>query len=248
VSWADALLLIAGGLIAGVVNAFSGGGSFLTFPLLMAVGLPPQVANATNRVAIVLQCVAGSATYQRHHVFPWRSLPWFAVPMVLGAIPGAMLASHLDEAVFRKVSAVFLAAMISTVFIDPRKWTRSDPEGGHFRWWHAPIFFLVGIYGGFLQVGIGTIKLGLFVLIAGFDVVRGNALKFGLAALYSLAALLLFARNGQVDWLAGGILAIGTVVGGSVGAQLVVTRGTKWVRYVVLLSGLAAVLELLLGD
>jgi hypothetical protein len=78
--------------------------------------------------------------------------------------------------------------------------------------------------------------------------VRGNALKFGLAALYSLAALLLFARNGQVDWLAGGILAIGTVVGGSVGAQLVVTRGTKWVRYVVLLSGLAAVLELLLGD
>ncbi|MCB9466355.1 MAG: sulfite exporter TauE/SafE family protein [Candidatus Eisenbacteria bacterium] len=240
-------LLVAGGLIAGIVNAFAGGGSFLTFPLLMAVGLPPQVANATNRVAIVLQCTAGSATYHRHGVFPWRPLPWFAIPMVIGAVPGAMLASHLDESSFRKVSAFLLVAMISTIFIDSKKWTREKPEGGRFHWWHAPVFVLVGVYGGFLQAGIGPIMLGLLVLTAGFDVVRGNAIRFGLAGIFNLAALLLFASQGQVNWLAGAILAVGNTAGGVIGAHLVVRRGTRWVRYVVLASGLAAVAKLLLG-
>ncbi|MEZ4649058.1 MAG: sulfite exporter TauE/SafE family protein [Candidatus Eisenbacteria bacterium] len=243
----DALLLVAGGLLAGVVNAFAGGGSFLTFPLLMAIGLPPQVANATNRVAIVLQCAAGSATYHRHGVFPRRLLPSFALPMVLGAIPGALLASHLDESVFRKVSAVLLAAMISTIFIDSKKWTGENADGGRFRWWHGPVFLIVGAYGGFLQAGIGPIMLGLLVLTAGFDVVRGNAIRFGLAGIFNLAALLLFAYGGQVNWLAGLILAIGNTAGGMIGAHLVVRRGTRWVRYVVLASGLAAVAKLLLG-
>lgn len=242
----DIVLLIVGGLFAGVINAFSGGGSFLTFPLLMAAGLPPQVANATNRVGIVVQCLGGIATYQRHHVFSWKQLPWFGIPMVLGAVPGALLASRLDEGVFRKLSALFLAAMIATVFIDGKKWTREVGEGRRV-WWHLPLFFLLGIYGGFLQVGIGTIKIALLVLVAGFDVVRGNALKFGLAFLYSLTSLLLFAGSGQVDWLAGAVLAIGNLAGGALGAHLVVLRGTKWVRYVVLASGIAAVLELLLG-
>lgn len=247
-SWEMALLLIPGGFLAGVVNAFSGGGSFLTFPLLMALGLPPQVANATNRVGVVLQCVSGTVTYERHHVFPWRVLPGLGLAMVLGAIPGALAASHFDEGLFRKVSAGLLALMIATVFIDSKKWTREDPEGGRIRRWHYPVFFLLGVYGGFLQVGIGTIKLGLLVLTAGFDVVRGNALKFGLAALYSGTALILFAGNGQVDWMAGALLAVGNIIGGAVGAHLVVRRGTRWVRYVVLASGLAAVLKLLLGD
>ncbi len=241
----DATVLIIGGFFAGVANAFAGGGSFITFPLLMAAGLPPQVANATNRIAIVLQCASGTATYHRHGVMPWSSLPKVLPPMVLGAIPGAMLASHLDEDLFRRVSAVLLALMIVTLFLDPKKWTREAPEGGRIQLWHWPIIALLGFYGGFLQVGIGTFVLGFFVLGAGFDVVRGNALKFALAAIYNAAALAYFAYSGQVNWTAGLILAIGNVAGGILGAHWVVGHGLRWVRYVVLISALGAVAKLL---
>ena len=88
-------LLIAGGFVGGIGNALSGGGSFLTFPILMWLGLPPQVANATNRIAIILQCIGGTAAYHRAGVMPYRALLRTALPMVAGAIPGALLAASL---------------------------------------------------------------------------------------------------------------------------------------------------------
>jgi len=119
-------VLIAGGFLCGVINALAGGGSFLTLPLLFWIGLPPQVANATNRVAIVLQCVTGIAAYQRKRVLPWGHLPALAVPTVLGALLGAYLAAHVDETLFRRAAAVLFAIMAATVFVDPGRWARRD--------------------------------------------------------------------------------------------------------------------------
>jgi uncharacterized membrane protein YfcA len=243
----EVTVLVAGGVLAGIINAFAGGGSFISFPLLMWAGLPPQVANATNRVAIVLQCMTGTVNYHRHGVLPWRDLLKVVPAMILGALPGAWYASHLDEDLFRKLSAFFLFLMLGTMFIDPKKWTSESPEGGRIRYWHLPGFVLLGLYGGFLQVGIGSFILGLFVLAGGYDVVRGNALKFALAGIYNAAALVLFARSGQVNWWAGGVLAIGMMIGGAIGSQLVVLRGVRWVRYVVIASAIAAIIKLLAG-
>lgn len=240
---ANVALLIAGGFIGGIGNAFSGGGSFITFPILMWLGLPPQVANATNRIAIILQCIGGSATYHRAGVMPYRALLRTALPMVVGAIPGALLAARIDEGEFRAVSALLLALMIVGLFVDPKKWTRVS-EGGHIRGRHLPWLVLLGVYGGFLQVGIGTLVLGFLVLFAGFDVVRGNALKFGQAIIYNAFALALFAGFGQVDWIAGIVLGIGTIAGGIVGASLVVRSGARWVRWAVVASAILGVIEL----
>jgi uncharacterized protein len=237
-------LLIAGGFVGGIGNALSGGGSFLTFPILMLLGLPPQVANATNRIAIILQCIGGTATYHRAGVMPYRALLRTALPMALGAIPGALLAAQIDEGEFRVISALLLALMIVSLFVDPKKWTRTS-EGGQVRGRHIPWLVLLGVYGGFLQVGIGTLVLGFLVLFAGFDVVRGNALKFGQAIVYNAVALALFAGFGQVDWVAGIVLGIGTIAGGAVGASLVVRSGTRWVRWAVVLSAILGVIELL---
>ncbi|MEZ4654660.1 MAG: sulfite exporter TauE/SafE family protein [Candidatus Eisenbacteria bacterium] len=236
--------MIVGGFLGGVGNALSGGGSFLTFPLLIWLGLPPQVANATNRIAIVLQCAAGSATYHRAGVMPYRDLLRTVVPMIAGAIPGAILASRIDEGRFRIVSAILLTLMIAGLFIDPKKWTRASSEG-RIRPRHWVWLFLLGIYGGFLQVGSGTLVLGFLVLFAGFDVVRGNALKFGQAMVYNAVALALFAGVGQVDWWIGIVLAIGTMAGGAVGATLVVRQGARWVRWAVVASAILGVGKLL---
>ena len=237
-------LLIAGGFVGGIGNALSGGGSFLTFPILMWLGLPPQVANATNRIAIILQCIGGTAAYHRAGVMPYRALLRTALPMVAGAIPGALLAARIDEGEFRAVSAVLLALMIVSLFVDPQKWTRIS-QGGHVGPRHIPGLVLLGVYGGFLQVGIGTLVLGFLVLFAGFDVVRGNALKFGQAIVYNAFALALFAGFGQVDWIAGVVLGIGTIIGGTVGASLVVRSGARWVRWAVVASAILGVIELL---
>jgi uncharacterized membrane protein YfcA len=238
--------LIAGGFFCGVINALAGGGSFLTLPLLFWIGLPPQVANATNRVAIVLQCVTGIAAYQRKRVLPWGHLPALVVPTVLGALLGAYLAAHLDETLFRRAAAVLFAIMAATVFVDPGRWARRDSLG-HIRPRLYPLFFLMGVYGGFLQAGIGVVLISSLVLLGGYDVVRGNALKCALTLVFTTAALLLFASVGQVRWAIGLCLAAGSMAGGYVGAHLVMAKGSPWVRAFVVLAAAAAIAKLLLG-
>ena len=239
-------LLVAGGFACGVINAMAGGGSFVTLPLLLLIGLPPQIANATNRVAIVLQTAAGVATYHHHGVRPWRHLPPIAVPTVLGSFLGAWLAAHIDEADFRKAAAVLFVVMIGTVFLDPKRWQRRATLGT-IRPWLYPVFFLMGIYGGFLQAGLGVLLIGTFVVLGGYDVVNGNALKFSLAFAFTAAALITFAGYGQVQWLTGLALAVGTVIGGIVGARLVISQGVKWVRWFVVVAAVGAIVKLLSG-
>jgi uncharacterized protein len=237
-------VLAAGGFLCGIINALAGGGSFVTLPLLMMIGLPPQIANATNRVAIALQCLAGTATYHRHKVLLWSHLARIAIPTVLGSILGAYLAAEVDETIFRRVAAVLFVIMIATVFVNPKKWAKKDAIG-EIKLIYLPLYFLMGIYGGFLQAGLGTLLISSLVLIGGYDVVRGNALKFALAFTFTLGALLVFAGKGQVQWIPGLTLAIGTITGGIVGAKIVIKDGARWVRWVVVLSAIGAIFKLL---
>lgn len=241
------VLLILAGFGCGVINAMAGGGSFLTFPLLLFLGLSPQVANATNRIAIVLQCAGGVATYSRAGVMPWRALLPLYIPTGLGALVGALLASHLDDDAFRTVTAVLLVLVAGAVFVDPKRWVEERPDAGHLelRWY--PVLFLIAVYGGFLQIGVGMITLPFLLFAGNYDVVRSNVLKFGLVLGYQLVALLVFGFTDKVNWTVGLVLAIGTLAGGSVGAHLVVRQGARWVRYVVPVAALAAVAKLLLG-
>lgn len=237
-------LLIAGGILCGIINALAGGGSFVTLPLLLLIGLPPQVANATNRVAIALQCAAGTATYHRHKVLLWSHLPGIAIPTVLGSLLGSYLAATVDETIFKRVAALLFVFMVATVFIDAKKWARENAIGRISPKFY-PIYFLMGIYGGFLQAGLGTLLISMFVLVGGYDVVRGNALKFALAFCFTVAALVVFAGMGQVQWVIGLALAAGTITGGIVGARLVIAKGTRWVRWVVVASAIGAIIKLL---
>ena len=234
-------LLFLGGLLAGALNVLAGGGSFLTLPILIFLGLPATVANGTNRVGILLQNVAATASFQRDRVMQWRFTARMAVPAIIGAAGGTLVALQTGDTSFRRI--------LATLMIVVTLWTLWDPAGRmKGRKPASPAvmaagFFLVGLYGGFVQAGVGFLILALTTW-AGFDLVRGNAVKVLLVLLFTVVSLAIFAWNGQVAWTVGLVLAAGTILGGLAGARLTILKGHAWVRGVVTVVVIAMAIRL----
>jgi len=237
------VLILLGGFLAGVVNTLAGGGSIITLPLLIFAGLPATMANATNRVAIVLQNAGALAGFRRHGHRPGREAWILLVPSILGGAIGALLAVDVNEALLRKIIGVILVLMLYPILRRPSR-HRIRPAPSGIKPWMWVAYFLIGVYGGFLQVGVGFLYLGLLAGIQRFDLVRANLLKVFFVLAYSLFALILFAWKAKVDWTAGLALALGTTGGGWLGAKLAVERGERWIRIVLVISVLVASLEL----
>lgn len=240
------LALFAAGLVAGVINVVAGGGSFLTLPILIFLGLPAGVANGTNRVGILLQNVAAVWSFERHGVLDRGALRWAAIPATAGAALGTWAAIEIPDEAFERVLALLMVA-ISLYTL----WRPAAPTGTASvaverpRWLLAAIFFAIGIYGGFVQAGVGFFLLA-GTTFAGLDLVRGNAVKVLTVLVFTLLSLMLFAMAGKVVWLAGLALGAGTVLGGLLGVRLTVLKGHRWVRAVVTIAIVVFAVKLLI--
>ncbi len=229
------LLLFLVGLIAGTLNVIAGGGSMLTLPVLIFLGLPPTVANGTNRVAILIETMGASWSFHRRGLI---SKEWLLValpPAVLGAVLGTLAAVSIGEIAFQRILAVILVGAAAwTVWhpTRPPEETDADLPTGARRWAYVAGFFLIGVYGGFIQAGVGFLLLAA-TSVAGLNLIRGNALKVIVVLAFTPLALVLFAWNGKVDWAMGFALAAGNLLGGLAGVHLQVLKGHTWVRSVV---------------
>lgn len=244
------LALFGAGLVAGVINVLAGGGSFLTLPVLIFLGLPATTANGTNRVGILLQNVGAVWSFHRHRVLPWRWALAAALPATAGAGLGTWIAFQVSDEAFRKTLAFLMVGITLFTLLDPVQRLRARKRGpgesagepqpgselpelaGGRLLGVAGGFFLVGIYGGFVQAGVGFFILAVITL-AGLDLVRGNALKVLSILVFTGLSLALFALGGAVDWALGLVLGAGTLVGGQVGVRLTVLKGHRWVKGVV---------------
>lgn len=236
-----ACLLVAVGLFAGTVNTVAGGGSLITLPALMLLGLSPAVANASNRVGVLLQSAVACRSLTRNG-WPPGLLPRAGVAGA-GAALGAALALALDASTFRFVIAAVMVLMLAVLVFDPKRFLEPAPPK-HLSWVLLG-FFVAGLYGGFLQAGVGILLLAVGTLLAGEDLAQANTTKNVLVFLFTLPALAVFAAQGAVDWAAGGWLALGSAIGGGLGARLVKTKGARFVRWVLVASVLAGVLRLI---
>ena len=235
------LVLFVVGCVAGTLNVLAGGGSFLTLPVLLFLGLPAPLANGTNRVAILAQNTGAVWSFRRQGFFDRHSLLWAALPATAGAVLGAWLALDIGEIAFRRLLAVLMVVLSAVSLWSPR-WRAGE---GRPRW--APVaFFVVGIYGGFIQAGVGFLVLAV-TTAAGLDLVRGNAVKVLSVLCWTAAALAVFAANGSVDWRLGAVLAAGMLVGGVTGARLTVLKGHRWVKVVVTVTAILFAVGLWLG-
>lgn len=233
----NSLLLFLVGLVAGTLNVIAGGGSLLSLPVMIFLGLPPTVANGTNRVAILLQNVGASWSFHRRGLVSKEWLLLTVPPAVVGAVLGTVAAVQIGELEFQRTLAVILVVAAAWQIWNPIKLHadgNADLPEGMRRWAFVTAFFLIGVYGGFIQAGIGFLLLAA-TSAAGFNLIRGNALKVVVVLGFTPLALVLFAWNGKVDWAMGFALAAGNFLGGLAGVHLQVLKGHKWVRGVVTL-------------
>ncbi|MEZ4416649.1 MAG: sulfite exporter TauE/SafE family protein [Gemmatimonadota bacterium] len=244
------ILLFLVGCLAGTLNVLAGGGSMLTLPVLIFLGLPATVANGTNRVAILVQNVGAVWGFSRHRLLPWRWAGFTVAPAIIGALLGSWLATRMGDAVLENIIAgIMLVVAIWTIW-DPLGAKNpgedaSVPQGLLARSALAAAFLAIGMYGGFIQVGVGFLLLAATTW-AGFDLVRGNALKVLVVLGFTVPALITFARNDMVDWRLGTALAAGNLLGGLLGVRLSVLKGHVWIKRVVLVAVVVMALRLFL--
>ncbi len=245
------VIILAAGVIAGFINTLAGGGSLLTIPALLFAGLSSPVANATNRVAVVMQSLVGAARFRQKKVFVVKEALPMLLPAFVGSIVGASVAAELDQRVFDIVLGIVLLSMVATLFFDPAKMAQrfaatDDGQGPTVihRVISAAAFFAIGLYGGFIQVGVGFLLIIGISTLFGFDLVKTNAVKLLVVGLYSLFALGVFALHGQVLWLHGIVLGLGNVIGALVGVRFALHRGTAAIKAVVVLAVALSALQL----
>ncbi len=227
------LILLVAGFIAGTLNVVAGGGSFLTLPVLIFLGLPATVANGTNRVAVLTQNVGAVWSFHRHGVMDWRtSLLWAALPAMMGAWLGAELALLIGDEAFKDTLALLMVAVTLWTLWDPLKGKLNSSPGGRPWWMMVLAFFVVGVYSGFVQAGVGFLILAATTL-SGLDLVKGNAVKVMVILATMVVSLAIFAGEGKVDWLPGFVLGAGNLAGGLVGVRLTVLKGHGWIKKVV---------------
>ncbi len=241
-----ALLVI--GVLAGFINTVAGGGSFLTLPLLIFMGLPGAVANGTNRLGIFLQSIAGVSKFHSHGVFPWRFAMIVSVPAVVGALLGAHWAVGMGDEAFRRWLAIFMVVMTFVSLYKPKEAFTVSDQGYSFLRWVAILaaFFCIGLYGGFIQAGVGFLLLAGMAL-TGHDLVRGNAIKVFVVMIFTIFALGIFISNGKVDYGLGIVLGLGNALGARLGANASVKGGNVFIRRFVTVMMLVFAVKLLWG-
>jgi len=240
-------LVIAAGFACGFINTLAGSGSLISLPLLIFLGLPANIANGTNRVAILLQTVVAVSAFRKEKKLDLSKGLTLAAPAVIGAVVGAQIAVNLDEQMMRHAIGILMVVMFVVILIRPKRWLVGHPDlmtqrPGIIQ---LAIFFGIGVYGGFIQAGVGIFLLAGLVLGAGYELVRANGIKNLIIMLFTIFALAVFVYNGQVRLEIGLILAVGNMLGAWVATKMAVERGASFVRYILIAVVIVSALALL---
>lgn len=241
--WYLNIVLVVTGFAVGFINTIAGGGSLISLPVLIFLGLPPTVANGTNRVAVVVQNIMGTAGFKSKGVSTAPFNIYLGISALFGAIVGAQLAVDIKGETFNKILAVIMIVVILLIVFKPKIKLEDLQERvtGKHLWIGIIGFFFIGIYGGFINAGIGIVIVLFLHYVNRMTLVRSNATKVVAVLLYTTAALVVFALNDKVNWIVGLILAVGNGTGAWVASRFSVDKGDGFVRVfmVIVVIGMA---------
>lgn len=244
------ILASLGALFAGALNTLSGNGSTITLTILTELlGLPPNVANGTNRVGVFTQSSASAWVFYEGGQLNITKRRNYIIIIFIGALAGTILALNVSNEQFKMVFRSLLVLMFFTVLIKPKRWLKKTDLNFNPPWYlYTPLLFGIGFYGGFIQMGMGVLFLIIMVLVLRINIMESNALKVFIIALYTLMAIALFAYRGLIDWKIGGIMAVGQTIGGWVMAKFAtkIHWADKAAYYMLILVLALAIIKLFL--
>ena len=241
----EGIFLIASGIFAGFLNTVAGGGSLITLPLLIFLGLPSAEANASNRVAIFAQNIFSVAGFRSKGVSMFPFAWYVAFPALLGAIIGSKIAVDIDETLFNRILAVIMLMVMGITIFKPKVSSIEEGPMTPKKLWISVIaFFFIGIYGGFIQAGIGFIMIATLTAIHGFKMAKTNSIKVFVALVYTSAALVVFYLSGKIRWEYGLVLALGQSAGGWLASRWSVGVSDRLIRMILLVTVMALSVKL----
>ena len=239
-------LLIVVGFIVGFINTIAGGASLITLPTLIFLGLPPAVANGTNRIAITVQTATGVAGFKSKGVSTFPFNLYLGMAAFFGAIIGANIAVDIKGETFNRILALIMIVVVLLIIFKPKIKIEELQERltGKYLWLGVLAFFIIGIYGGFINAGIGFVIIMYLHYVHRMNLVRVNATKVAAVFVYTLAALAVFIFNDKVNWLVGCILAVGQGAGAWVSSRVSVKRGDGFIRLFLIVMVIAMAIRL----
>ncbi|MGY4766669.1 sulfite exporter TauE/SafE family protein [Kribbella sp. CWNU-51] len=220
-TWFEALFVLVAGMGAGTINAVVGSGTLLTFPALLAVGIPPVLANVSNTIGLAPGTAAGAIGYRRELQGQRGRMIRLIPASLLGGILGAVLLLTLPASAFHAVVPVLILLGCLLVAFQPllSRWISVPTHVHRGAWWVIPAVFATGVYGGYFGAAQGVLLMAILGLGLDPNLQRMNGLKNVLATVVNSVAAILFIIVGDVDWLAAGLIAVGSTIGGFVGAR-----------------------------
>jgi uncharacterized protein len=235
ITWAQYVMAIGAGVLAGVINTLAGSGSAVTLPMLVFLGLPADVANATNRVGVTLQNVVGISSFKQSKQLDIGGALWLTIPAMLGSVLGTYVATILDAEAMNIAIGGMLLIVLGTMFFDPKRWLRqqSEVKPGRPSLLTLLVFFAIGVYGGFIQAGVGVFILTAMVLGTGYTLVHANAIKLVVVLALTVVAMIVFILSPlEIHWGIGLIMAVGQSLGAWLAVKFAVSspNANLWVR------------------
>lgn len=245
-AWYHYALLVGVGFTVGFINTVAGGASLISLPVLIFLGLPPAVANGTNRVAIVLQNATAIAGFRSKGVSTFPFNVYLGLAALLGSILGAYIAVDIKGETFNRILAIIMVAVVLLIVFKPKIKLEELQERitGKYLWLGCLAFFFIGIYGGFINAGIGFVIILYLHAVHRMNLVRVNATKVAVVFIYTLAALAVFVYHDKVVWKVGLVLAVGNMAGAWFSSRISVSKGDTYIKTFLIVMVLAMAVRL----
>lgn len=238
-------LIILTGFVAAFLNTVGGGGSLFTVPILTFIGLPITSANATNRVALLVQNFFAVGGFRSKNVaLPWPYSLYLGLATLAGGVVGALMASRVDDELFNTIFVGVMVVSIFFIIFKPRAVQNQERLSFKSQVIGTVCFFFLGIYGGFVQAGIGFLVLAVLGIVNNLNLVTSNYVKVFSAIVYTAASVIVFALEEKIHWATGGILAIGMAWGGWFASRWSVDKGEIWIKRIMIVSILLLAIKL----
>jgi len=240
------IIVVLVGVAVGFINTVAGSGSLISLPLLIFLGLPPTIANGTNRVGILMQSAVAVFMFKKKKIFEFSESYVYTIPALIGSLVGAYWASELTDIIMKYIIGGLLIIMFFLlIFKTEDSISKTDVvKKDNPTWLKIAIFSAIGFYGGFIQAGIGFFLLAGLIFVGGFNLLKSNALKVLIVGIFTPFVLVFFIINQQVDFKIGLLLGLGNMIGAYLASKLAIKKGMNFIRYILIITILLSALKL----